>query len=463
MTKKYSYFYAAVLTLFLVLFLLLCKYFRVSTDDYLYLAEIEKTSVYKIVYISYFHWSGRYATFTIQNLIFSFLYNRIPYFFLFPLLSFLILAFGIYKNIQLLAFYTHFGVSLLIRWMLSLSFMALLFFLSFDIGETWFWCSGMSCYLFSIIAVTWGMFFILHPATHLFCYLAMSSCFLFVGGSCEVYAPVFLILLAGILYNAYKRSFSFSAVLKYQLYKKLFIASIVLAIGYLLFLIAPGNFCRNQLFPPHRFFFSFFITAKSLVKFLILFLPAHLHYIFAFCSVFFLFGSDFKTNSNFKFKLGFAAFVKKATFFFVLFLLFYFYMIAYIMSETGPARIWFLVTVLFSVYCCSISFYAGYHHLISSTYIPVLKKGSIAIALLILSFSIIQQYGIAHRYATAYDEREQLLTGLNQWVKSDTIIRVAPLPPPGMLYGAEITDDTSHHTNQHLRSWYKLRFHAIKN
>jgi hypothetical protein len=201
-------------------------------------------------------------------------------------------------------------MSLLIRWILSLSFTALLFFLSFDIGETWFWCSGMSCYLFSIIAVTWGMFFMLHPATHLFCYGAMSSCFLFVG---------------------------------------------------------------------------------------------------------------------------------------------------------GPARIWFLVTVLFSIYCCSISFYAGYHHLISSTYITVLKKGSVAIAFLILSFFIIQQLGIVRRYATAYDEREQLLTGLNQWVKSDTIIRVAPLPPPGMLYGAEITDDTSHHTNQHLRSWYKLRFHAIKN
>jgi hypothetical protein len=463
MKSKYLCSYSAVLVLFLGLFILLCRNFRISTDDFFYLSEVERIGVFKIVYNSYFKWSGRYATFTIQNILFKILYHHIAYFFLFPLVSFILLIWGVYKNIVQLSLLCHFSISVLTRWVLSLSFMALLFFLSFDIGENWFWCSGMSCYLFSIIAVTWGIFFIIHPAGNLFYYLAICGCFTFIGGSCEVYAPVFLVVLSFILYTRYRQSLSFSNFIQHPIYGKLLTAFIFTAISYFLFLIAPGNLCRNQLFPKHRFFFSFFITAKSLVKFFILFVPTHLPYLLAFSTVFYTTGIDFRENCHSAFKMQFVEFVKTISLFFLLFVLFYFYMIAYIMSETGPARIWFLVSFVFCICCCSISFYAGYHQLLPLKTVNVLKKTSVVTAFLILSYSIIRQSEITKRYAAAYDERANVLTGLNQHMHKDTVVAVPALPPPGMLYGAEITRDTAHYTNQHLRMGYKLTFHVIKN
>jgi hypothetical protein len=463
MKPKYLYSYSAALVLFLGLFILLCWYFRISTDDFFYLSEVQRIGIFKTVYNYYFKWSGRYATFTVQSIIFKILYNHIAYFFLFPLLSFILFVWGIYKNMEQLSLHCNFAISAFTRWVLSLSFIALLFFLSVDIGENWFWCSCISCYLFSIIAVTWGIFFIVHPAGNLFHYSAICGCFIFIGGSCEVYAPVFLIILAFLLYMRYRQSLSFSVFIQHTIHKKLLTAFIFMSISYFLLLIAPGNFCRDQLFPKHQFLFSFFITAKSLVKFFILFVPSHLHYLLAFSTVFYITGNDFKENCQCTFKMEFVEFVKKTSLFFLLFVLFYFYMVAYIMSETGPARIWFLVSFVFCVWCCSVSFYAGYHQLLSSKKVSVLKKMSVATAFFILSYSIICQSEIAKRYAAAYDERANVLTELNKCVHKDTVVVIPALPPPGMLYGAEISGDTAHYTNQHLRMGYKLTFHVIKN
>lgn len=463
MERNYIRLYSAVLSLFVLLICMLCWYFRISTDDYFYLHKTETESIYRIVSSSYYKWSGRYATFSIQSLLFKILNTRIHYFFLFPLLSFFILAIGLYKNIHQLTRSFNLKINTLSTIVLSLSLLALFFFLSFDIGETWFWCSGMACYLFSIIAVVWGTYFIIQPKGSFFYYPLIAGCFVFTGGSCEVYAPVFLAILAGIILTVYWKHSSASDFFQYSLHKKIITAFLFLQIAYVFFLIAPGNYNRNQLFPEHRFFFSFYVTAKSLVKFFIIFIPSHLHYILAFSTVFYVTGLHLRLQNTYKFKLRFSEFLKKSSLFFILFICAYFYMIAYIMSETGPARIWFLVSVLFSIFCCSIGFYAGYQQVLSVTRTSVLKKLSIAAAFLILCFSIVRQNRIAGRYSKAYDEREHFLTELNTELTKDSIVTVPALQPSGMLYGAEITSDTGHYTNQHLRMWYKLKFHVIKN
>jgi hypothetical protein len=341
--------------------------------------------------------------------------------------------------------------------------MSLLFFLSYDIGEIWFWPACIVGYLMSIVAVTWGFFFIIRPGNQLIDYTFICICSLFTGGSCELYTPFFLFILAYVIAHRYKQSPSLSIYLEHELHRKLLIAFLFLFISYALLFVSPGNYLRNALLPKHQVLFSFFITGKSLIKFFILFIPGHLHFIFAFSFVFLIIGSDFRRKCNYRFKISFREFVKKASIFFFVFSVVYFYLIAYVLSETGPARLWFLVSFVFSILVCCIVFYAGYSQLLSPRQMTILKKVSMIVSFLILIMLLIQQYSITKTYALAYDERKKFLQGLNDHLKADTVIRVPALPPPGMLYGAEITADTNHYTNQHLRLGYNLNYQIIKN
>lgn len=471
------YTFLGITVLFLVLLGILCFNFRISTDDYFYIAEVERIGVIKIITSTYLKWSGRFAASAVMNSIFKILHGNARYFFLIPLCTFIFTAAGIYKVISNLLNYLQVGYNVLKKWLLSISFLALLFFMSFDIGETWFWCSSIGCYLFSIVAFIWGLGFILEAHSNILTYLGILICFLFIGGATEIYSPIFLLIFfCQLLYYLNKQGFSlkdsfknrnlrsaFFELIQNPVQKKLFFAFICLSVGFVILLAAPGNYMRDQLFPSHRFFFSFFVTAKSFVKFIIFYLPLRLHIIIAFSFLFLLLGEEFRTQKAELFQLTFSTFFKRITVLLISLLIVFFYLVAYIMSETGPARIWFLASFLFSVYCCTISFYAGYSGLFSPKQLRAIGFLSLFSAGIILSCSVFNQTIIATHYAARYDEREQQLLKWNQEIKKDSLLHINPLPASGMLYPAEISKDTSHYTNQHLRMIYKLNYHIVKN
>ncbi|HET6225979.1 MAG TPA: DUF6056 family protein [Bacteroidia bacterium] len=468
MSKKYIYGFSGLLSLFVGLIILLCFYFRISTDDYFFIVEIERIGIIKVVTNLYMTWSGRFAAFTVLSTLFKIL--NPDFFFLVPTGTFILLAIGIYRCFSQLLTYFHFEFNVLTKWMLSLSFLSALFFLSLDIGETWFWCTGNVVYLFCIVALVWGFVFILRQRTTQINNLAIAVCFIYIGGSSEVYSIVFICILAFVLLRNYKsfRSNSLNDLggsillfIKESRQQKLLVAFSSLSIAATITILAPGNYLRDQLLPRHQFFFSFFITAKSFVKFFIIYIPLHFHIVIAFFTVFVFVGNEAREKKLLNINYAFLPFTKKITILFVSILAVLFYLIAYIMSETGPARAWFLASFLFTVYCCSISFYAGYCHLFSSKQLNYLKILSLFFTGMLLGYSLISQSVIAKRYAKAYDLREELLFRMKN--EKDTVIKVAPLPDPGMLYTAEITGDASHYTNQHLQLVHKLKAKVVKN
>jgi hypothetical protein len=466
MNKQYFYGLSGLLAGFALLIFVLCFYFRISTDDYYYITEVERIGVLKIITSTYLKWSGRFAASAVMNSFFKILKGQSSSFFIIPLSTIVVLLLGIHKTISVILCLCKIELSLLHRWVLSACFLFLLFFLSFDIGETWFWCSSIGCYLFSIIAFIWGFYFILQPVTNFFTYLGITGCFLFIGGATEVYSPVFLLILAGILLYYFQQFRSHSQAGQFMqntIQRKLVVAFVALSVAFIILLVAPGNYMRDQLFPQHRFFFSFYVTAKSFVKFFFLYLPFHLQFILAFCVVFLLIGETCKSEKLVGWQLPFRPFLKKITVIFIFLLALFFYMIAYIMSETGPARIWFLASFLFAVYSCSISFYAGYCSLFSFKQLRLIKGASLFTTGIILSYSFVSQVSVAKNYAKKYDEREQQLLTWKQEIKKDTLLSIPALPKPGMLYAAEISTDSGHYTNQHLRMIYKLNFHVVKN
>ena len=95
-------------------------------------------------------------------------------------------------------------------------------------------------------------------------------CFIYVGGSSEVYSVMYGIFFTILLLINYRTSEN--AIVFFLSNKKLLIVYLVFAISFIVFLIAPGNYLRDGLFPEHKFFYSFYITAKSFVKFGIFYL-----------------------------------------------------------------------------------------------------------------------------------------------------------------------------------------------
>jgi hypothetical protein len=68
-----------------------------------------------------------------------------------------------------------------------------------------------------------------------------------------------------------------------------------------------------------------------------------------------------------------------------------------------------------------------------------------------------QQYTLTTEYAKKYDERMEYIESkrLNY---TNEVLELPPLPLSGMLFSAELSTDTSHFSNQHLKKALRLNF-----
>lgn len=320
---------------------------------------------------------------------------------------------------------------------------------------------AQSSYLWSISAFIWGCVF-LSDGKKTFASITLALlCFIYIGGSSEVYSVIFGLFFTLFLVRNYRQSDNIKTFLSSN--KKALIVYVALGISFIIFLAAPGNYLRDGLFPEHQFFNSFYITAKSFAKFGIFYLPFKLPYIIIFAFPFLLLGDAIKSNEIKAFQLSFKSFFIKISSAFTIVLFIFFFILAYVMVETGPPRIWLLSSFLFAVYCSVVFFYAGYKELLKAKVLTALKHCSIIIGIGLMLFHLIYQYPIASKYAKSNDERIEFITTLNKTIKGDSLVYLTPLSPPGMLYSTEIGSDTSHFTNKELRLGYELKFHVVVN
>ncbi|MCX6295448.1 MAG: DUF6056 family protein [Bacteroidetes bacterium] len=461
MSKSYRLFLSTILTLFAGLLLMLCYFNRLATDDFYFIWDVRNQGIIKGVTSQYMQWCGRFAATFFMDIFYKGFDIQQSYYSLFPFISASLLLAGVYfllKNIGRKLFLTFSKSQFLLA---SASFTAMLFFLSFDIGESWFWFCGMSSYLWSIIAFVWGCVFLSNSKYKILSLFGAIFCFIYIGGSSEVYSAIFGLFFTVLLFKNYLKLKDIRIFLSKKRNKKLVFIYTVFAISFLIFLIAPGNYLRDSLFPEHKFFYSFFITAKSFIKFGILYLPFKLVYILTFVSPFLLIGESCKSFPIDNFKIPFRTFFYKISIAFVVILFIFYWMVAYVMVESGPPRVLFLVSFLLSIYCCCIFFFVGYKGILNKKYFEVFKITGLVLGFGMMIFLIFSQYKTASTYAKAYDLRIDYILELNNRIEKDTVIILTPLPPSGMLYSSEITNDTSHFTNKELRLGYKLKYHVI--
>ncbi len=457
MSKHYTVLLSFTLALFVCLVLMLCYFNRLATDDYYFIWDVRNHGIVTGVTSQYMEWCGRFAATFFMDLFYKLFDVNYIYYSFFPFVSAFLLFAGIYFLLGNFAI----TVSKQQKVFCSASFTALLFFLSVDIGESWFWFCGQSSYLWSIIAFVWGCVFLSNQKYAILSTIGAVICFIYVGGSSEVYSVIFGIFFTVLLFRNYRRSINISTFLRSN--NKLLIVYVVFAISFIIFLIAPGNYLRDGLFPEHKFLYSFFITAKSFVKFGIFYLPFKLPYIFIFATPFLLLGDSCKSYSIKFFSSSFKSFFYKTSLGFFAILFIFYLLVAYVMVETGPPRIVFLVSFLLSIYACIVFFYAGYKGLFNIVKLRIIQNVSVLLGIGLMLFFIIQQYSITSNYSKANDARIAYVTDLNKTIEKDTLIILAPLPPSGMLYSTEIANDTTHFTNRELRLGYNLKFHVVVN
>ncbi|MBL7883243.1 MAG: hypothetical protein JNL69_04195, partial [Bacteroidia bacterium] len=237
--------------LFIFLFIMLSYYSRLATDDYYFIGDIKNHGMFEQVYFQYMNWSGRYAATMAINIFYNLFGLQQHYYLILPVFSLLFLVLGTSLVVYQVFLYLKIHIRFIYALLIGLLFSSCLFFLSFEIGESWFWYCGYSSYLWSITAFIWGIYFLLLNKNIVISTILASLCFIYVGGASEIYSAIIGLCYTIYLYKSYRNKNSFWWINKF-VRNKVIIAYCFFALSFLLFLVAPGNYLRDGLFPEHH-------------------------------------------------------------------------------------------------------------------------------------------------------------------------------------------------------------------
>ena len=136
MSKFYNYLLSFLLLSFVLLFIMLSWNSRLATDDYWFIWNVRNNGIIQNVHLQYMEWCGRYSSTCLIDVIFKLFDTDQRFYFLLPLISFIFLLSGMYFIIKLIFNYMNIKLQFISFITISLCFISLLFFMSFDIGET---------------------------------------------------------------------------------------------------------------------------------------------------------------------------------------------------------------------------------------------------------------------------------------------------------------------------------------
>jgi hypothetical protein len=462
--RTYFYLIATSSGLFLILFFIVSYYNRLAADDFYYLGGYAEKGVWSCMRDLYFGYSGRWTAYLLTGFVVSL--NQFKYsLFIFNCITISALIFcirALFKNIfnKITNKKLSNGIATLYAIILTCS----LFFSCYSIAETWFWLVQVCTYLWSIIMSIILINIILHEKTRTVHYFTLAFAAIFIGGASESYALVniFLLVTFWIMLNFNIKYFSWMSFFKNsQANRKIIIALIFLIASFMITMMAPGNEIRYSALPKVSFDQTLWIQIKSFIKIIFIKTPVKFPYLFLFSCPWLILGIYF-SSSVIKKNIVPAFLSMKKYIFFLLTLVFIFLIpTSFIMSELGPHRALSQISFLISIFFAAAFFYFGYSVELNSKMIKFLKTGTVIISIGLLVFHILYQSQTEKKYAIAYDERMRLLSNLKT-IKRTNEMALEPLPYPGMIYSAEISEDTSYFTNNFLEYALHLNFNVKK-
>jgi hypothetical protein len=275
--------------------------------------------------------------------------------------------------------------------------------------------------------------------------------FTYIGGSCEPFALIMLLFLLFIGFLLYMNLFTCS-LQKNLLSTRILIAFISCLISFIILYTGDGNKTREYFFEKIDIFQAFFLNIKTTRLIVLYRLLDIIPFILLFSFPAYYLGYLKYSKKCSKFNIMLRILIILLLYCSVLFI--YQFPVTYITQEIAAYRALFPIT-LFSL----LASFAIYYNLgqISILTLTQLRFGLVVSLLIVLSiniYTLITQLNILPKYANAYDKRIVYL--LNN-KKNDNYISVERLPNSGLLYSAEISTDSIHFSNIHLKRGLDLK------
>lgn len=461
--RFYFFLFSIGCILFLLLFLVLSYYNRLAADDFYYLGGYSERGVWGCMRDLYFGYSGRWTAYLLTGFIIR-LHSFSLFHFVFNVFTLLVLILILYSTIRI--FFTEklkLHLSIKHNLLFSLILSCSLFFSTYGIGETWFWLVQVCTYLWSIIMSLILLNVLLAEKFKAIHFPVIIISTVYIGGASESFALVNIFLLSACLFfsNTKPSSEWIPFPRSKNLNFKIILALLFLLISFTITMLAPGNEIRYNALPKVSFPETIWIQIKSFIKIAFIKTPLKLHYLLLLSFPWFILGK-YLSDSNVKGNLLVSLSSLKKYFILILGFIFIFLIpISFIMSELGPDRALSQISFLITFGFAALFFFLGAKVVIKENVFNVLKFCNVLLFIAGISYHLINQYSITKKYAFAYDQRMEILQKLNKTEQENTI-EVQPLPFSGMLTSAEISEDTSHFTNNFLEYALHLKFPVRK-
>ena len=269
-SKKLIFLYLAGLV-FVILFLMLGYYNRLAVDDYAYLLEEKTLGIRAATLNTYMTWDTRWLGFLLLN---GFLrvYEKTQTLLWYHGFSLLSLIVALHFALSRLFKASRMLVPPKVTLAYALLFAAGFFFLTFGIGETWFWINSSVTYFWPVIFAVSGFGFMLGQTASVKINRLFAFLFFFMtGGSSYEFAPVLLLGFSTFLfYEAARNSFRMKIIFDVEQNRNICIAFLGCATGFALNYFGPGNSVRQSAEPAESILHAFPVTGVSLLKLILL-------------------------------------------------------------------------------------------------------------------------------------------------------------------------------------------------
>ncbi len=426
---------------FVVLFTCVSFYNRYATDDFEFLNKLHEYGWAGSVQWFHAHWNTRWSAIALLNLVLL-ITQSVGSLWWYHLMSLGLLTWGFQRNVKHVC-----QTTTATSWLLGSYLAVALFYCCFSISDVFFWVNTSTMYLYGIIAL---LFAISEITTHnhtVMSYLRLACFGLCTAGAYE--ALVFTIMTVCVVTLVIQWKKNEWQVWQMPFDKKVVILLSALIFGFAISYWGEGHLIRSSYLPQTTFAVKMLAWIKSSIKMFVFHWPQSMLIALFIAFPFFIAGTR-HSGKTVPIKT-----VKIAAFVLLLLIFISMFPVAFIMSEMGPERAWTQVALFSVLFAAFISWTAG--TLIGKRWMHYQPEGIFVTGALIFICSTgIPAAVKSSKYAKGWDKRIELLR--NHTSSSGDTITVVPLPDPGWLHSAEISESADFYHNRFLKVFLKSGF-----
>ncbi|MCB0428711.1 MAG: hypothetical protein KDD54_01240 [Flavobacteriales bacterium] len=407
---------------FLILYVGLAWFNRLSRDDFALLELVKSRGILHATWLFYSDWNGRWIA-LLQSHTWLAFYNR--YTLLLFAISHLAIAWWAVRRILVslrLSIPHH-------NW-LALIFINGWFLTTQGVGESWWWVSTSTSYMSSLVALLVLTSCLLRKNSGTRNLVLPLLCALYIGASNETLA---LLSIAAMVALAWKKP---------DLRRQLIPALIVMGGAFATLLVAPGNMRRSEHLSPFSLDKGVRMWLISGGRFFLKTIPLHVLWTILAALPFYGYLPQISTKQ-----------LKRVAGVWLILALVIPAPSVLITSDVAPDRVMAPMGLLTQVFTIvAVMWLKGQWPVVG-------QKAAVMSSWLLLCGNIlwmVVQFPVASTYANAVDARMQNLHNIRK--APGEVVTLAPLPPSGWLLSAEVSVDKNDDLNRQLKEALHLPF-----